>query len=572
MYNNERSIELIVDLLKENNIKKIVISPGGTNIPIVKRIQVDSFFECYSIVDERSALYFAVGLYLQSKEYIAVVCTSAQATRNYIPGLTEAFYKKVPILAITMEKHPRFKYQGYMQAPDQTSLPIDCIKKSYELPFVHDINDFYHSKRLINEAILELNHNGLGPVQLCVPWLDFKIDEIEHKITKIERNYINEIEKINFDNKKLMIIIGENLEFNDVDKKIIDEFCERTNCFIYTNHLSNFHNKFSINANFLLSTINDDEFEILKPDIILSIGGQTGDYPLYLRFSKTKYNDIENWLISEDGNVMDTYDKLTKIYQGKVIDFFKKVESKKGVDHTLYNVWNDMNKRINSNIELPFSNAYIAQYMHKIIPEESIMQFSILNSLRVWNLFDLPETIKCYSNVAAFGIDGGMSTLIGQSMITNNLAFMIIGDLAFYYDMNSLGIRHIKNNLRILLINNNGGVEFKLHGENRKETDKYIAAANHFKNAKAWAESCNFIYYSANSIKEFKDNVDNFISFSDRPIIFEIFTNDIDEKEAYTRLIEANKQKDFVEELKYRIKGKIKEKIGNEIIEKIKRR
>lgn len=78
------------------------------------------------------------------------------------------------------------------------------------------------------------------------------------------------------------------------------------------------------------------------------------------------------------------------------------------------------------------------------------------------------SSVKCYSNVGAFGIDGGMSTLIGQSVVTENMSFMIIGDLAFFYDMNSLGIKHIKNNLRILLINNNGGVEFKLHGEKKE--------------------------------------------------------------------------------------------------------
>ena len=99
---NIRSIEIIVELLKKHNIRYVVVSPGGTNIAFVKAVQNDSFFKLYSVVDERSAMYFAIGLYLQTGEVIATSCTSAQATRNYIPGLTEAFYKHVPILAITM--------------------------------------------------------------------------------------------------------------------------------------------------------------------------------------------------------------------------------------------------------------------------------------------------------------------------------------------------------------------------------------------------------------------------------------------------------------------------------------
>ena len=106
---NYRNIEMIKDLLKEHKISNLIISPGGTNIPLIKAVQNDEFFNCYSIVDERSAAYFAIGIYLQTGNPVALICTSAQATRNYIPGLTEAFYKKVPILAITMQKHPRFK-------------------------------------------------------------------------------------------------------------------------------------------------------------------------------------------------------------------------------------------------------------------------------------------------------------------------------------------------------------------------------------------------------------------------------------------------------------------------------
>ena len=140
--NNIENINIVVALLKNHNIRYIVTSPGGTNIALVSALQNDSFFKCFSIVDERSAVYFAIGLHLQTGESIAMSCTSAQATRNYIPGLTEAYYKQVPILAITMSKLPRFTYQSYMQAPNQISRPVDCVKKSYTLPIVQDTSDY----------------------------------------------------------------------------------------------------------------------------------------------------------------------------------------------------------------------------------------------------------------------------------------------------------------------------------------------------------------------------------------------------------------------------------------------
>lgn len=570
-YSNLENFTLVVNLLKKKSIKNIVISPGGTNIIITKAVQSDRFFQCYSVVDERSAVYYAIGIYLQTGMPVATICTSAQATRNYIPGLTEAFYKKVPILAITMEKHPRFKYQEYMQAPDQTSLPNDCVKKSFELPFISDINDVYHSIRLVNQAILELTHNGYGPVQLCIPLLDFQLSKVETPFREIKRFDVDFVKNIDFSKKKILIAIGEHRPFSETESDAIDHFCKYTDSVIYTNHLSNFKNDYSLNANLLLATVNDEELKKLKPDILITIGGQTGDYPFYLCFSKNNLICFEHWRICEDGDVVDTYDKLTLIFQGAESDFFsgaKEIES----THCFFDIWQQELAKRKNNITVPFSNVSIAQYLHSRLPKKSIVQFSILNSLRVWNFFRLDPSIECYSNVGAFGIDGGMSTLIGQSVVTNKISIMVIGDLAFFYDMNSLSIRHIRNNLRVLLINNNGGIEFKLRGEERTVVDDYIAAANHNLNAKGWAETCGFKYLCANNIFEFVNSAEEFLSDSMNPVIFEVFVNDQDESKAYLSIIEANQTKTASEIVKFNIIKSVKRIIGKDNFDELKKK
>lgn len=568
-YTNNDNIEIIRTLLKKHGVQDIVISPGGTNIPLIKALQNDDYFTCYSIVDERSAIYFAIGIYLQKGCCVAAVCTSAQATRNYIPGLTEAYYKHVPILAITMEKHPRFTYQEYMQAPDQTSLPNDSVKKSVELPYISDINDVYHSVRCVNEAILELSRNGLGPVQLCVPWLDFPLKNNEAKIRYIDRFSEKNAKSVNLKNKRVMLVIGEHRPFTQSEIKAINNFCDNHDVMVYVNHLSNFNNSYTVNANLLLSTIREDEFDILKPDIFITIGGQTGDYPLFLILSNNNL-DIEHWRVCEDGKIADTYDKLTRIYQCNIEDFFSNIKDGQSNNHSFYQQWVSASNEKNTNIDVPFSGLSIAQYLHDKMPRESIIQFSILHSLRIWNLFDLDPSVECYSNVGAFGIDGGMSTLIGQSIVSDKLSFIIIGDLAFYYDMNSLGIRNIKNNLRILLINNNGGVEFKLHGGNNEVINRYIAAGNHFKNAEGWAITCGFHYLKADSMDEFKTNSKIFLSDSDLPILFEVFVSDEDESYAYNKVLEINKNFTVSEQLKKSIKKSAKSLLGKKTVDKIR--
>ena len=567
---NIENIRIIVELLKQNNIRQIVISPGGTNIPFVKAVQDDNFFTCYSVVDERSAIYFAIGLYLQTGVIIATSCTSAQATRNYIPGLTEAYYKKVPILAITMAKHPRFTYQEYMQAPDQTSLPKDSVKESYMLPFISRKEDLFHSIRLVNEAIQMLTFDGNGPVQICVPWLDFELDKSNVSIKKIDTLYVENEWAVDFKEKKIMIVIGEHIRFDGETKKSIDEFCETNNAIVYTNHLSNFCNRFSVNGNLLLSVMESEIFENYAPDVLITIGGQTGDYPLYNMLSQGKFKNIEHWRVSEDGRIVDTYDKLTKVFKCSEKTFFERMKRKENTEHSYFDLWNKAVKKLNLQMALPFSNASIAQYLCEKIPPNSIMQFSILNSLRIWNFFQINPNIECFSNVGAFGIDGGMSTLIGQSIVSEKLSYMIIGDLAFLYDINSISIRHIKPNLRILLVNNNGGIEFKYSKSDNDKINIYIAAGNHFKNAQGWAETCGFKYIKADSMDEFVKNSKCILEESERPIIFEIFVSDIDEAEAYEIIINNNKIMTASTMIKQELKATMKDILGENRVKKIK--
>lgn len=543
MINNEKNIEIVVEALKEHNIKHIVISPGGTNICFVKKVQNDPFFHCYSVVDERSAMYVAIGIHLQTREVVATSCTSAQATRNYIPGLTEAFYKRIPILAITMEKHNRFKYQEYMQAPDQTSLPEDAVKATFELPSISDVNDVFHSVRLVNEAILEVTKHGLGPVQLCIPWLDFQLSDTDAVFRSILRyDYFGEW-NVSLLNKKILLVVGEQLPFSQSEQHYFDGFCNAYDVATYCNHISNCHGDSVVNANLALSTMKLSEFMYVKPDIVITIGGQTGDYPLFKLLSRNELTDVEVWRVNQDGEVVDTYDKLTKVFAVDNTEFFRRMIAMAGThksNHDYLDRWKEIINEKTTDITIPFSNVYAAKQLSSVLPVNSVLQLSILNSLRVWSLFDIDKSIECYSNVAAFGIDGGMSTLIGQSLATEKKCFMVIGDLAFLYDMNSIGIRGLKSNLRILLVNNNGGIEFKMAANENKLLDQYIAAGNHFRNAQGWSSTCNFKYMKASSKEEFDSKMMEFVGDSDLPILFEIFVSDLDEAKAYRMVVDAN--------------------------------
>lgn len=574
MYTIQENVRIVISLLKLYNVRHIVVSPGGTNIPISQAVQNDSFFKCYSVPDERSAMYFAIGLHLQTGEVIATSCTSAQATRNYIPGLTEAFYKHTPILAITTAKLKRFQYQDYMQAPDQCSLPKDSVKKTFDLPPVTDENTRLQCFHDAKEAILETIHGNPGPIQLNIRINDSqqgKFEEIQLPMIRLLNRYMawDEWPSSDFGDKRILVVVGEHRPFTDRQQVSIDSFCESHNAVVYVNHLSNFHGKYSIQANMLVSC---GGFVKIKPELLITIGGQTGDYPIYGALNNVE--NIEHWRVAEDGAFIDTYGRLTKIFECPDYFFFEKMVSNSACSHSYFDEWKALNDTMNYDIELPLSNLYVAQQMYQKIPKNSIMNFAILNSLRCWSYFPLDSSIQRYGNVAAFGIDGCNSMLIGESVNTDELCFIVTGDLAFFYDMNVLGIRHIKNNVRVLLINNGGGAEFKIMTRNwadKINVEDFISANGHYGSAKGWAENCGFVYMGISTKEEIANAINIFTSLSDKPILMEVFTKEDDETLAMEIFVEANTITTVESKIRQVARNVVGEK-GLEILKKIIKR
>lgn len=569
-YTTQENVRIVISLLKEYNIRNLVLNPGGTNIPIVQAVQEDPFFRCYSVVDERSAIYFAIGLYLQTGEPIATSCTSAQATRNYIPGLTEAFYKHVPILAITTAKLERYQYQEYMQAPDQCSLPKDCVKCSFDIPPVIDKNTRALCEQRSREAMLEIMHDGKGPVQLNLRIDDslqskFDSDRLPNVRTVKRYMHWDKWDDVHFAGKRILIIVGEHRPFSTTAKEVLDNFVHNHNAVVYTNHLSNYNGHHSIQANLVVSThslISDE----LRPDIVITIGGQTGDYSIFNALNNEGLQ-AEVWRISEDGKVVDTYGKLTKVFQCPEEAFFSIVTNIDiQYEDEYFKNWSSVDFSLITDIDLPLSNLYAAQQLSKDIPENSIMNFAILDSLRCWNYFKIDKSIRCYSNVAAFGIDGCTSMMIGESVNTSELCFLVTGDLAFFYDMNALGIRHIRKNVRILLVNNSEGGEFEVMTNpwsDKPNIEPFICAAGHNGSAKGWAETCGFEYMKASSKEEFIQNKKTFISDSETPILFEIFADPKAEAKVMNLLLAVNRP------VSNNLKSKIKKIIGPTKIDKV---
>lgn len=540
-YNEEQNVQVLIALLKAHNIKKVIVSPGATNIAFVGSIQYDPYFEIYSCIDERSAAYMACGMAEESSEPVCLSCTGATASRNYYPGLTEAFYKKLPVLAITSSKCLSQMGHNIAQVTDRTMPPKDVVKHTVTLPMVKDRADFWDCVDKVNIAILELNRRGGGPVHINLQTgysPNFNVSELP---------YVRVIKRITFFDKfpvlpsgRIAIFVGQHKKMTEELVEAIDKFCEKNDAVVFCDHTSGYNGKYKV----LYSLVGAQYKNIVeKPELLIYIGDISGDYYSF-------YNGANDqvWRVSEDGEVRDPIGRLTYVFEMPEHTFFTHyVETEsKGCNKTEYfNLCKEQLITLRKNInEIPFSNIWIASKLHNNIPGNSVIHFGILNSLRAWNFFELSNDITSSANVGGFGIDGCLSTLIGASILDKSrLHFIVIGDLAFFYDMNALGNRHIGNNVRVLLINNGKGTEFRIHGHYaetfRDDADMYIGAAGHFGNkspdlVKNYAKDLGFQYLSASNKEEFLQNQSVFTdaNIGDRPILFEVFTDSESETSA----------------------------------------
>ena len=505
----------------------------------------------------------ACGLSAETGKPVVITCTGATASRNYLPALTEAFYRKLPIISITGTEGDIYIGNLQPQVLDRSCPPIDAVKYSISVSRITDEKSEWHVRLSINKAISEVFRNGGGPVNISIQQgsAPFKTEILAE--TRIIRRIYD-----NFDNApllpdgKIAIFCSSHKPFSVSEEIVIDKFCRCNNSVVFCDNTSSYHGIYRIDSAIIACQSNRRE-DLFRPELLIHIGEISGEY-----YTQNNLYPKSVWRVSQDGEMRDRFKTLDYVFEMCESKFFSHYINENVRESSYYKECVKVRKELQISIpDLPFSNIWIAQQLHKCIPSKSSLHFGILNSLRSWNFFVLDSSIKTTCNVGGFGIDGPLSTTIGASLADiKKKYFCIVGDLAFFYDMNSLGNRHIGNNLRVLLVNNGHGTEFSNYDHPAcrfgSQVDNYIAAGGHYGNksrtiVRHYVEDLGFLYFSASTKQEFIDTYKIFVSReeTEKPILFEVFTNAEDESNAL-RLIRTISQKNtnmFVQKIKQEI-------------------
>nr|WP_321243702.1 thiamine pyrophosphate-binding protein [uncultured Psychroserpens sp.] len=560
--------QTVIQLCKVKNIKHIVISPGSRNAPLTLGFTNDDFFNCYSIVDERCAAFFALGIAQQIKEPTAVVCTSGSALLNYYPAVAEAFYSDIPLVVLSADRPKHLIGIGDGQTVNQkdvfenhvlysANLKLDLKDDSRhsnkeELPIFKNLENKLERFLGLQEGIQSDNETKInqainfarfkkGPVHINIPFdeplyetveelsVNPKAQELDIKTPKIDQAELKDCIDEWYVSKKKMILIGV-LSPNQIEQQWLDDLANDDSVIVFTETTSNVHHqKFFPSIDKMMAPLETADFKNLQPEILVTIGGLIVSKKIkaFLREFQPKHH----WHVG-DKNANDTFFCLNKHIVAKPNDFFAEflpkithVAKSNYLDQwTVVKQWRHK-KHLEYVKQIPFSDFKAFNLMLKSIPNNTILQLGNSSTIRYTQLFNMNPSLEVFCNRGTSGIDGSTSTAIGCAVVNTKQTTFITGDLSFFYDSNALWNNYRPKNFRIIVVNNEGGGIFRiLPGPKNTDNFDYFFETKHNLTAKQLCEMYDFEYVTADDEGNLETALKSFYNKSNQPRLLEVFT------------------------------------------------
>ena len=535
-FSNKKLSQTITQLCVAKGIRNIVISPGSRNAPLTIGFTENKNFINYSIVDERCAAFFALGIAQQLDEPVALVCSSGSALLNYYPAISESYYSDIPLVILSADRPSELINIG-----DGQTIQQENVFQNHILESANCIEgDAYN---LFNEAIINsaLNTaiNKKGPVHINLPFSEplYKTTEnltITLKSTpilvaskKVNEDLIPFVKKWNGAKKKL-ILVGV-LKPNSIEKKYLDILAKDESIIMLTETTSNLYNKnFFPAIDQLIASFDKNELIDFEPEILLTFGGMV--ISKKIKALLRGYSPKEHWHV-DPKKANDTFFYLTHHFKTTVNLFFKEllpkiVTVKSNYQSNYLSVKQYRLKRHKEYISIiPYSDLKIFSAIVNIMPKNMQLQLSNSSTVRYAQFFNFDKCIDVFCNRGTSGIDGSTSTAIGAAVVSKKETLCITGDLSFLYDSNALWNNYMPSNFKIIVINNGGGGIFRiLPGEKNTDNFDTFFETKHQFTALHLCEMYNLEYTMIHHESELNHNLKSFFSSSDTPKLLEIFT------------------------------------------------
>ena len=206
--------QLVLQSCIVNGIENVVISPGSRNAPLTIGFVNHPKINALSVVDERSAGFFALGIAQQTQKPTALVCTSGSALLNYYPAVAEAYYSNIPLVIISADRPKHLIDIGDGQTIRQeyvftnhirfnaNLLDIESpelVSEEYDRQSSSSNGDILDNQALIARA-LYITQQQSGPVHINVPFDEPLYETVEEMNNAEYKNLASEEQNIAIDN------------------------------------------------------------------------------------------------------------------------------------------------------------------------------------------------------------------------------------------------------------------------------------------------------------------------------------------------------------------------------------
>ena len=460
-------------------VEHAVICPGSRSTPLAIAVADRAELKLHVFHDERSAAFAALGIAKASKKPAILLCTSGTAAVEFHAAVVEADHAQVPILVCTADRPPELQNVGAPQTINQQNLYGDSVRSYVNAPVAEnrERNQWRVLARGAWQSSLGLNLNrSPGPVHMNLQFREPLIGVSENLPKQLKPDVAEVVRSRNIWKsdfikrkkflqliKKQRVLVIAGADVSDVGALL--QLANKMGWPVLADPRSGArieNNEVVISA--MDSMLRDDQFaKSHQPEVILRFG-----VPLVSKV-------VNSWLAASKATqivvtatpVLIDPEQMTKLHIVSNVNAISNWASKinRFEDRSWLTSWSGAEARaqdaINSALinEVSLSEPAVARAMYRSIPDRSNLFVSSSMPIRDIEWFAAPrDGLQVYANRGVNGIDGVVSTAIGVALSTNRTTFLLIGDLAFLHDSNSL-INVVARNidLRIILVDNCGG-------------------------------------------------------------------------------------------------------------------
>lgn len=539
---DKEGVKILAEVLAEKGVKRIVLSPGSRNAPLLMVFAREKRIQHYVVPDERSAAFMALGMAQQSGEPVALACTSGTAPLNYGPAIAEAYYQRLPLVVITADRPIEWIDQEDSQTIRQNALFANIVKASWQLPAeLRNEDERWYANRLVNDAINSAMKGRRGPVHINLPLREPLYRQQIYPPEPVRTvAFIEAAQTLSWQvwtelagrfngYRKVMIVAG----FHLPDKRLqesLRQLAALEQVVVLTETPANLYAECHIGTiDRVLATLEEKEKPDFAPDLLISFGGALISRQLkaFLR----QFRPQEHWYIDRSVHPADTFKVLTTHIDLKAADFFSALAEKgKPADSDYAGQWH-RKKELAAFRHAEFARTVdwcdwkAFSLIWPTIPRGTAIQLANSTPVRYAQLFECPQAGRTDGNRGTSGIDGSTSTAVGAAVLNPGLTLLVTGDMSFLYDSNALWNRYISPRLKIIVMKNGGGGIFRfIPGPSELPELEECFETTQEVNVKGFADLHHFRYFEASAAEELQAVLPDFWAETGQSVILAVNT------------------------------------------------